>query len=208
MEINDLSFMSEEKENGEQVEVVTPEENVDQEAEVGQSAKEQDSSGDMADLRDQLKRDLEEIGSLKRDLKDAIKSARTGTGAEKSTPEKKPEENLIEKTFLRAADVVDPDEVELALETSKKWNMPVDQLVDDEDWKVKLDKLRTQKANETATSKVKGSGQTSNAKSTPEYWLAKGVYPTAEQVPNRKDRVKIAQAFITNEKEGKKFYND
>ena len=146
------------------------------------------------------------VGSLKRELKD-LKKPKEET---KETPEKtKPDENsLLEKAFLRSAGISNEEEVELALTTAKKWDMTVDKLVDDEDFKIKLEKLRTQKSNELATSNVKGSGGKSQAKDTPEYWIAKGAPPSRTDVPDRATRTKIARAMIKNQKSGKKFYND
>ena len=121
---------------------------------------------------------------------------------------KKSDEGLLQKTYLRAAGIVAEDEVVLAVETAKKWGVEVDKLVDDDDFKVKLDKLRTSKANANATANIKGGGGGIEAKNTPEYWVSKGVPPTRDEVPNRKTRVKIARAMMANSKSGKKFYND
>lgn len=146
------------------------------------------------------------LGSLKRELKDLKKPKEEI----KETPKtNQPDENkLLEKAYLRAAGITNGDEVELALLTAKKWDVSIDQLVDDEDFKIKLDKLRTQKANELATSNIRGSAGKAQAKDTPEYWVAKGVPPSRDDVPDRKARAKIARAFLENAKKGKTFYND
>lgn len=116
--------------------------------------------------------------------------------------------DLLHKTFLRSAGISKEKEVELALETAKKWNTPIDRLVDDEDFQGKLERLRTSEANALATSSVKGGGTSGGAKDTPEYWIAKGAPPTPDQVTDRKTRVKIARAFMNDAKQGKKFYNE
>lgn len=145
------------------------------------------------------------LGSLKRELKD-LKKPKEET---KETSKTKPEESgLIQKSYLRAAGISDAEEVELALSTAKKWGMEVDQIVDDEDFKVKLEKLRTSKANAAATSNVRGGTGTSQAKNTPEYWISKGTPPTPSDVPDRKTRAKIARAMLESAKSSKKFYND
>lgn len=148
------------------------------------------------------------IGSMKRQIKDLTKPKEEP----KETPQKtEPDQSvLLQKTFLRAAQITAEDEVELALTTAKKWDMPIDKLVDDDDFKEKLEKFRTKKSNELATSNIRGSGQgTSEAKNTPGYWIAKGVPPTADQVPDRKTRAKIARAMIEKAStNGKTFYND
>lgn len=144
------------------------------------------------------------LGSLKRELKD-LKKAKDEP---KETPQNPEGNTLLEKTFLRAAQITDEEEVELALTTAKKWGISVDKLVDDEDFKEKLEKHRTQKANALATSNIRGDKNGTSAKETPAYYIAKGVPPTAEQVPDRKQRAKIVRAMMADTKNGKKFYND
>ena len=147
------------------------------------------------------------LGSLKRELKD-LKKAKEET---RDTPTKtKPDElGLLQKSFLRAAGITDSEEVELALSTAKKWGVEIDQVVDDEDFKVKLERQRTQKANAIASSNVRGSNGTTQAKFTPEYWITKGTPPSVNDVPDRKARVKIVRAMMEHASTGgKKFYND
>lgn len=159
----------------------------------------------LAELEAELSKRDETIGSLKRDLKDAKKTKETAP-SEKNEP---PESNvLIEKAFLRSAGITDKEEVELALTTAKKWDMSIDALVDDEDFKGKLEKHRTAKSNALATSNIRGDKGGGSAKDTPAYWIAKGTAPTADQVPDRKTRAVIARAMIANTKSGKKFYSD
>lgn len=145
------------------------------------------------------------LGSLKRELKDLKKPKEEVKDAPKTN---QPDNSLLEKAYLRSAGINDADEVKLALDTAKKWGVSIDALVDDDDFKIKLEKVRTQKSNELATSGVKGGAGTSQAKNTPEYWIAKGAPPTATDVPDRKARVKIAKAFMANAKNSKTFYND
>lgn len=145
------------------------------------------------------------LGSLKRENKDLKKPKEEV----KETPQSNQSDtSLLEKAFLRSAQITQPDEVKLALETAKKWGVAVDTLVDDEDFKVKLEKLRTQKSNELATSGIKGSPGTSQAKNTPEYWIAKGTPPSTTDVPDRKTRAKIARAMMASTKNSKTFYNE
>lgn len=143
------------------------------------------------------------IGSMKRELKDLRKPK------EEPKVDSKPEvPALLQKSFLRAAGITAQDEVELALATAKKWGVEVDQVVDDEDFKVKLDRIRTQKSNEVATSNIKGGNGPSQTKNTAEYWIAKGTPPSPADVPDRKTRAKIARAMLDHAKTGKTFYND
>ena len=145
------------------------------------------------------------LGSLKREIKDLKKSKEEP----KETLQTKTEEfGLLQKTFLRAASITAEDEIELARDTAKKWGVDIDKLVDDDDWKQKLDKFRTKKSNELATSNIRGSGGTQQTKNTPEYWIAKGTPPSTTDVPDRKTRAKIARAMMDSTKNSKKFYND
>jgi hypothetical protein len=145
------------------------------------------------------------LGSLKRELKDLKKPKETT-----DTPKKTENDSsgLLEKGYLRTAGISDAEEVELALSTAKKWGITVDALVDDEDFKTKLEKHRTQKANLAATTDIKGDKGTSSAKNSVEYWIAKGTPPSATDVPDRKTRAKIARAMMANEKSSKQFYSD
>ncbi len=137
-----------------------------------------------------------------------VKEESEGKTENKSGKKESPDD-LAQKAYLRSAQIVEPDEVELALSTAAKWGISIDKLVDDEDFKVKLEKIRTQKANELATSNIKGGKSgTSQAKLTAEYWIAKNQAPTAADVPDRKTRVKIVRAMMASTKSSKKFYND
>lgn len=130
----------------------------------------------------------------------------------KKVENKKSDELLLEKlekVTLRSEGITHPDDVELARNTAKKWGVDVDEVVADEDFKVKLERQQTARANVAATAGVKGGGGGSDAKNTPEYWISKGAPPTAEQVPNRKVRATIVRAMMAGAKtSGKKFYND
>ena len=160
----------------------------------------------VAQLEEELrKRD----GSIKRLKTKLGKSKETETDEDKE--ETKPDEktnNLTEKAFLRSAGIKDKDEVEFALKTAKKWDVELDELVDDDDFTEKLDKMRTKKANLDATSDVKGDKSGSSTKNEPAYWIAKGSPPTREQVPDRTTRAKIARAMMGDSKNSKKFYSD
>jgi hypothetical protein len=136
---------------------------------------------------------------------------------EKKEPEKK-EKNTeteallgkLERMALRSAGITHQDDIELARRTAEKWKMDIDDVLLDDDFKVKLEKQQTVRANIEATSNIRGgSGTPSSTKNTPEYWLSKGKVPTPEEVGDRKTRAKIMRAFIArNSSSGKTFYND
>lgn len=155
---------------------------------------------------DSYKKMEADFGSLKRDFKDLKKTLETKPD---ETPKNQTDSSLMQKTYLRAAGITDAEEVELALSTAKKWGVEVDSLVDDEDFKAKLEKLRTSKANELATTGLKGGGSTSGAKNDPSYWMSLGRPPTRDEVPDRKTRAKIAREMMAKEKGSTgQFYND
>lgn len=147
------------------------------------------------------------LGSLKRELKDLKKSK----DDVKETSQKPDENRLldrVEKMALRQANISHEDDIALAKNIAKKWNMELEDVLVDEDFKLKLERQQTSRDNLAATSKIRGGAGTSQAKFTPEYWIAKGVPPTVADVPDRKTRVAIAKAMMSNTKDGKKFYND
>jgi len=149
-----------------------------------------------------------ELGSLKRQLKDLKKPKEES----KETVQTKPDESKlierIEKVSLRQAGIDHPDDIELARQTAKKWNMEIEDVLLDDDFKVKLERQQTGRANTIATSGVKGGAGQSQAKNTPEYWVAKGTPPSATDVPDRKTRAKIVRAMMTATNTSKTFYND
>lgn len=141
------------------------------------------------------------LGSLKRELKD-LKKVKEET---KETSEKtKPDENRllekIERMSLRQAGLDHADDIELARSTAKKWNMDIDDVLVDADFKAKLERQQTTRANTVATSGIKGSGGKSEAKNDPAYWVAKGTPPSPTEVTDRKVRAKIIKAFIAKNK--------
>lgn len=148
------------------------------------------------------------LGSLKRELKDLKKPKEP----EETAKTNQPDNSLLEKVeriAMRTAGITHPDDVELAKKTAKKWGMDIDEVLSDEDFKVKLERQQEGRANVEATSNVRGSGAgSSQAKNTPEYWLAKGTPPTAADISDNSIRRKINVAFFkANKKQSVKFYN-
>ena len=186
---------------------------------VGDPPKEGAGDGDAAAIEkiELAKAEYEELvglkattGSLKRDLKDAQKKIEELSKPVTPSKETKSDDlGLLQKGYLRMLGITAEDEVEFALSTAKKWGMDVDKLIDDEDFKVKLKRMRDTKSNTVATSNVRGGSGTSEAKNTPEFWKAKGAPPTPTDVPDAKIRRKIIRDMIeaaTNT--GTKFYNE
>lgn len=182
-----------------------------QEATVTPEATEAETSTEVAEIKlskaeyDELLGYKSTVGSLKREIKDLRKPKETET--REVAPESTPNNGLIEKTFLRSAGIVAEDEVDLARTTARKWGLEIDQVVDDPDFQVKLERLRTDKANKLATSDIKGNGTGTPTKETTDYWKAKGVPPTPDQVPDRSTRAKIIRQMMSDGKNKPKFYN-
>lgn len=149
------------------------------------------------------------IGSLKREVKDLRKPKTETETTQKNQTEDNAFLQKLERISLRQANITHQDDVDLAKNTAKKWGVDLDEVLSDEDFLVKLEKQQTKRSNEVAISNVRGGQGTSQAKNTPEYWIAKGVPPSREEVPDRKTRTAIARAFMAHEgNNGKKFYND
>lgn len=151
------------------------------------------------------------VGSLKRELKDLKKSMEANGQGKTEAPKSQQEEfGLLQKSYLRSAGITDAEEVELAKGLSKKWDMELDVLVDDEDFKAKLEKIRTTKANAKAINVEGGSGTSGGAKNSVEYWSQKGELPTSKDVPDRKTRAAISRTMAERSRGGGggKFYNE
>jgi hypothetical protein len=155
---------------------------------------------------DKLQKDL---GSAKRELKDLKKEK----DSPKETPqETKPDDALlqrIERLAFKQEGVTHEEDKELARNTAKKWGMDIDEVLADEDFKTKLEKQQTSRANVEATSNVKGGSGQAQAKNTTEYWQKKGAPPTPADVPDGTTRRKIVRDMLKASKgSGKmKFYN-
>lgn len=168
--------------------------------------------GDVAETISIPKTDYEKmnqtLGSLKRELKDLKKPKE-----ETKETVNQPDNSLLEKVermALRSAGITHTEDIELAKKTAKKWGMDIDEVLLDEDFKAKLERQQSGRANVEATSNIRGNGAgSSQAKNTFEYWQAKGVPPTATDIPDAKVRRKINVAFFkAGKKDSTKFYND
>jgi hypothetical protein len=147
------------------------------------------------------------LGSLKRELKD-LKKPKEESKENSTKLDVNPILEKMERMSLRQAGITHSDDVELAKATAKKWGVDIDEVLMDDDFKIKLERQQTSRSNVAATSNVRGGAGSSQAKNTPEYWIAKGTPPTATDIPDRKTRVKVFRAMVENTKSGKKFYND
>jgi hypothetical protein len=144
------------------------------------------------------------VGSLKREIKDLKKPTETKT----ETPEVKADEfGLLQKTFLISAGIKESDEVEYAKSFQKKYNMDWDVMIQDDVFNSGLTKMRNTKENANATNVRGGSG--GGVTKSADFFIAKGVPPTAKDIPDRKARVAIINQMMDAEKNGGgKFYNE
>ena len=113
-----------------------------------------------------------------------------------------------QRALLRAMGIKGADELQLAKDFLKRTGQDIDSLESDDIFQAKLEKLRTTKANELASSAEGNRGRSGGGKDTPEYWLAK-LGPN-DDVPAdlpRDLREKIVQARTAQSKTSKMFYN-
>lgn len=164
-------------------------------------------SPDLFELKSMIEEQNKQIGILKRDLKKATKEPTKSETPKKSEGESSLQERL-DGLALKTAGITHEDDIALARTTAQKWGINLEQVVEDEDFKIKLERLQTSRTNAEATSNVKGDKTQASSKDSPDYWIAKGIPPTREQVPDRKKRAQIARAMMGAEKSGKKFYSD
>lgn len=148
------------------------------------------------------------LGSLRRELKDLKKVSTKEDVSSETKPVDNKSIERVEKLALRQANITHPDDIELARKTAKKWNMDIEDVLVDDTFTILLDKERTKRNNIEATTNIKGQASTNQAKNTPEYWIAKGVPPSPQDVPDRKVRATIARAMMDSAKTSKRFYND
>lgn len=152
------------------------------------------------------------IGSYKRQIKDLSKPKE-----EPKVTLNKPEPDdallqRLEKQTFKQYGVSHEDDKELTRKTAKKWGMDIEDVLEDEDFQVKLKKQQDSRSNVEATSGIKGSAGQANSKGKSDYWIGKNTPPTDEDVTANKiprgELAKIAKHFMENKGSGKKFYND
>ena len=131
---------------------------------------------------------------------------------------KKSDDKLLErldKMALQVAGITEEDEVELFNKWKEQTGREADDIVGNSIFKQELEGLKTAKANQKATSDIKGEKGESGVKNTPEYWIAKAT-KGADGQPLFSDETpkelysKIADKLAEREpgsSENLKFYN-
>jgi len=79
----------------------------------------------------------------------------------------------LDKMALQVAGITEDDEVELFNKWKEQTRREADEIVGNSIFKQELEGLKTAKANQKATSDIKGEQGESGVKNTPEYWIAK-----------------------------------
>ena len=112
-----------------------------------------------------------------KELRDSLKDYETKVAEfEKQKPETKPDDKLLarlDKMALQVAGITEVDEVELFNKWKNETGREPDDIVGNSIFKKELEDLKTTKANQKATSEIKGERGESGVKNSVDYWLAK-----------------------------------
>lgn len=167
------------------------------------------SSQDLSAVMAKLEEFGSDIASLKRTAKKVTKTEKTETPTTNNIDSSELSQK-VEQLSLQVAGITEQDEVKLAKDLQSETGMSIDKLLSSKYFKAELEDLRTSRANAEATTGVNGDqGGSKSAKDTAAYWIAKGEYPTREQVSDKSVRAEIRKAFVDKETGGGKgkFYN-
>ena len=132
-------------------------------------------------------------------------------------PVKSDEELLqrLDKLALKSVGISEKEEIELVEKWKTDTGRTVDDITENSIFKKELEELRTAKANQTATSNLKGEPGDSGAKNTADYWIAKatkgqdGKLMFPEELPaDTKLRAAIVDKLTASQSQKDfKFYN-
>ena len=137
-----------------------------------------DDSTDWKSKADELQKKHREAGIRNREITKALKD-KIAELEKPKTPEKKEsksDDKLLErldKMALQVAGITEQDEVELFNKWKTETGREADDIVGSSIFKQELEGLKTGKANQKATSNIKGEQGESGVKNTPDYWIAK-----------------------------------
>lgn len=177
---------------------------------VEQNSDSESKSLTLDDVRNLLSETLEplnnDLASLKRSTKKVVKESK-GDTAKQTQSDDSDYSDRYDSLLLRTEGIKNEKEIALANKLKAETGMDMEKLLNSKYFQLELEELRTELANANASSDVKGDGSGGNAKQTSAYWIAKGEYPSKEQVPDRTVRAEIRSALMNKEKEGGKFYN-
>lgn len=166
--------------------------------------------------KEEYDRTIQTLGSLKREIKD-LKKPKEESLEKTSKKDVRTNENVnilerVEKMALKQAGLTHQDDIDLAKKTAKKWGLDLEDVLADDDFKLKLERQQSVRQNLEAVNEIKGGNNSGiQAKNTPDYWVAKGVPPTPTDIPDGNLRRKIVPEVLNKIKgssKGKTFYND
>jgi len=132
---------------------------------------------------------------------------------------KKSDDKLLErldKLTLQVAGITHQEDVELFNQWKDRTKMEPEQITGDDIFQAQLEKKRTARNNQAASSNIRGEAGGSDAMKTPEYWIGKmtkasdGTPMFPDDLPNDRDlRSAIVQKLNKQlSGAGKEFYND
>ena len=168
------------------------------------SEKHKDNLGKNRQLFERTKKAEGELKELKKEPEPKAKS--------------KPDEDLLKRLdnlALKASGITEADEVELFNKWKTDTGRDTEGIVDNSIFKKELEGLRTAKANQTATSNIKGEPGTSAARSEPDYWISKATKGPDGNLLFPDDMPRELYTKVLDKLEGEKkgtgelrFYND
>lgn len=150
--------------------------------------------------------------------KEALAKANEKIEQKPQNKETKPDTALLErldKMALQVAGIKEADEIELFNKWKEQTSREADDIISNSIFQKELEELRTAKANQIATSNIKGEKGDSGVTNTPEYWRAKATKGTdgqllfPEEMP-RKMYTKVLDLLAKESGESSeelKFYN-
>ena len=128
-------------------------------------------------LREKAIRQREKTKTLRDSLKEAEVKLMEFEKSKPSKEEKsKPDEELLKRLdnlALKASGIKEAEEVELFNKWKTDTGRDTEGILDSSIFKAELEGLRTSKANQTATSNIRGESGMPVAKSEPDYWISK-----------------------------------
>lgn len=115
----------------------------------------------------------------------------------------------LDNLALKAEGIKEQDEVDLAKKLKEETGKEMDELLMTKYFQSELQSLRDDKSNRAATEEVKGSGSAKNANTDPKHYEKLGRPPTAEEIPDKKERIAVMRKmFPSNQGNKLKFWNE
>ena len=177
-------------------------------------AKAQELLGNAKRRATQLKRAKEKFGEYDKELTELrpLKEQKPPKKDDKSDEELL---KRLDKLALKTEGINEADEVELFNKWKTETGREADSIVGNSIFKKELEDLRTAKANQKASSEIKGEPGGSDVKNNPDYWIAKatkggdGKLLFPEETPKElySKIVEIMAAKEPGQSEEMKFYN-